>query len=84
MTELLAADPVRIRRAANMMGDGLCAGINRVSAEIRSVTIECRSDFSVCAATGIVLTKERAIGPNDMSGHVTRGIVDKLAGYMFS
>ena len=61
MTDLIAADPVRVRRAANVMCYNSRPEINRVGAEIRSVTLECRSKFRICATTGIVGAEERTI-----------------------
>jgi hypothetical protein len=58
--------------------------INRVGTEIRGVTVACRSNFSICAATGIVGGEARAVIPHNMGGHVAAGVINEQAGDVFS
>ena len=84
LTELIVADPIRVRRTPNVMGYSFARRIDRVGAEIGSVTVECRSNFRVCAASGIVGGEERTVIPHDMRGHVAPGVIKQLAEHLFS
>src|SRR5438552_12704901 len=66
------------------MGYSFARRINRVGAEIGGVTVECRSDFRICAATGIVGGEERTVIPHDMGRHVALGVIKQLAEHLFS
>jgi hypothetical protein len=84
MTELIVADPIRVPGAPNVMCHSLRRLINRVGAEIRGVTVERRSDFSICAAIGIVGSEERTVIPHNMGGHVAASVIHEQAGDVFS
>ena len=67
-----------------MMGHSIAGRINRVGAEIGSMTVECRTDFRFGAETGIVGREERTVVPHDMGGHVARRVIKQLAEHLFS
>jgi len=48
-SDLVVADPIRIRRAANVVGHGASRWINRVRAKVRRVPLERRAHFRVRA-----------------------------------
>jgi hypothetical protein len=83
-TELIVADPIGVPRTPNVMCHSLRRLIKRVGAEIRGVAVKCRSDFSICAAIGIVGGKERTTIPHNMGGHVAAGVIYKQARHVFS
>jgi hypothetical protein len=58
--------------------------INRVGAEIRCVTLECCSDFSIGATIGIVGGEERAVILHNVSCHVAGGVINEQAGHVLS
>ncbi len=84
MTKLIAADPIRVRCTPNVMCHSLPRQIEGVSAEIRSVTLECRPDFRICAALRIVRGEEGPFILHNMRRHIAGGIIDKQTGYILS
>jgi hypothetical protein len=51
--------------------------VNGVGAEIGSVILKCRTDFRICAAGGILCSKEGAVVSHDMGGHVAAAVIDE-------
>jgi hypothetical protein len=84
MTKLIAANPIRVRCTPNVMCHSLPRQIDGVSAEIRTVTLECRSDFRICAALRIVGGKEGPFILHNMRRHVAGGIIDEQTGHVLS
>jgi len=84
MTKLIAANPIRVRCTPNVMGYSFARRINRVGAEIGGVTVECGSDFRICAALRIVGGEEGPFIPHNMRRHVASGIIDEQTGHVLS
>jgi hypothetical protein len=58
MTDLMVADPIRIPGTPNLMCHRLPRLVNCVGLEIGTVTLKRRTEFRVCAASGILYSKE--------------------------
>ena len=75
---LIVPHPIRIRRAANMVGHGSCRWINRVCAKVRHVPFERRAHFRVGACPRIIRCECRAIDSHHMRRHVPLPIIEEL------
>src|SRR4029450_10104837 len=84
MTDLIVADPIRIPSTLNLMCYSLLRLINGVGAEIGTVILKCRTEFRICAASGILCSKEGSIVSHDMRGHVAAAVIDQQAGHIFA
>jgi hypothetical protein len=84
MTDLIVADPIRIPSTLNLMCHSLRRLVNGVGAEIGTVILKCRTEFCICAASGILCSKEGAVVSHDMGGHVAAAVIDEQAGHIFA
>src|SRR5215471_6692673 len=77
-SDLFMADPIRIRRPANVVGDGTSRSVNGVSAEVRYVPFERRAHFRVGARPRIIRGERRAIDSHQMPRHVSANVIEEL------
>src|SRR5690242_8660227 len=84
MPDLIMADPIRIPGTSNLMCHSLPHLVNGVRAEIGTVILKCRTQFRICAASGVLCGKEGPVISHDMGGHVAAAVVDKQAGHIFA
>src|SRR5207247_848678 len=84
IAKLVAANPIRKRRAQDVMRHGLRLRIDRIGTEIRNMALECRTDLRVCPSSGIFRSKAWSVVSHHMRGHVAGRIVNELAGDLFT
>lgn len=78
VSDLVVTNPIRIRRAANVMGHGVSRWINRVRAKVRRVPFKRRAHFRVGACPRIIRGERRAIDSHHVRRHVSAHIIEEL------
>jgi len=78
VSDMVMTHPIRIRRAANVVGHGASRCINRVRAKVRRVPFERGAHFRVGACPRIIRGERRAIDSHHMPGHVSAGVIEEL------
>ena len=78
VSDLVVTHPIRIRRAANVVGHGASRWVNRVRAKVRCVPFECRSHFRIGARPRIIRGERRAIDSHHMRRHVSVKVIEEL------
>jgi len=78
MSDVVVTHPIRIRRAANVMGRGASQWVNRVRPKVRRVPFERRAHFRVSACSRIVRGECRAIDSHHMRRHVSLDVIEEL------
>ena len=78
VSDMVMTHPIRIRRAANVVGHGASRCINRVRTKVRRVPFERGAHFRVGACPRIIRGERRAIYSHHMRRHVSVGIVEEL------
>jgi len=78
VSDMVMIHPIRIRRAANVVGHGASRCINRVRAKVRRVPFERGAHFRVGACPRIIRGERRAIYSHHMRRHISVGIVEEL------
>src|SRR5213593_1669966 len=84
MPDLIMADPIRIPGTSNLMCHSLPRLVNGVRAEIGTVILKCRTQFRICAASGVLCSKEGPVISHAMGRHVAATAVDEQAGHVFA
>ena len=78
VADLVVTHPIRIRRAADVVGYGASGWVDRVRAKVRRVPFECRAHFRVGARPRIIRGERRAINSHHMRRHVSVKVIEEL------